>query len=74
MSVSVSVPEELYNKAVEIAAAHQVSVDEIFASAFAEQLAAWERLRQRAAGGNREEFLRVLDQVPDVEPEDFDRL
>ena len=74
MSVSVRVPEELYNKAVEIAAAQQVSVDDVFASAFTEQLAAWERLRQRAAHGRREEFLRVLDQVPDVEPEDYDRL
>lgn len=37
MSVSVSVPEELYQKAVEIARAQRVSVDEVFASAFAEQ-------------------------------------
>jgi hypothetical protein len=73
MSVSVRVPEELYDKAVEIAAAQHVSVDEVFASAFTEQLAVWERLRQRASSGNREEFLRVLDQVPDVEPEDYDR-
>jgi len=42
MSVSVSVPEELHKKAVEIAEAQSVTVDEVFASAFAEQLAAWE--------------------------------
>ena len=41
MSISVSVPEELYNKAVKIAEAQHVSVDEVFASAFVEQLAAW---------------------------------
>ncbi len=73
MSVSVSVPEELYSKAVEIATAQHVSVDEVFASAFAQQLALWETLKQRAARGNREEFLQVLDKVPDVEPEDYDR-
>lgn len=49
MSISVSVPEELYKKAIVIAEAQHVSVDEVFASAFAEQLAVWERLQQRAA-------------------------
>jgi hypothetical protein len=73
MSVSVSVPEELYQKAVEIARAQRVSVDEVFASAFAEQLSAWERLQQRAARGARDKFLAVLDRVPDVEPDDRDR-
>lgn len=73
MSVNVSVPEELYRKAVEIATAQHVSVDEVFASAFAEQVAAWERLKQRAARGTREGFLSALDKVPDVEPEDYDR-
>jgi hypothetical protein len=74
MSVSVSVPEELHKKAVEIAKAQRVSVDEVFASAFVEQLAAWERLKQRAARGSREKFLAVLDGVPDAEPEEQDRL
>lgn len=74
MSVNVSVPEELYQKAVEIAKTQQVSVDEVFASAFVEQLAAWERLKQRAARGTREGFLAALDKVPDVEPEEYDRL
>jgi hypothetical protein len=74
MSISVSVPEELYNKAVKIADAQHVSVDEVFASAFVEQLAAWERLQQRAARGDRRRFLAALDKVPDIEPQDFDRL
>ena len=73
MSVSVSVPEELYKKAVEMAEAQHLSVDEVFASAFAEQLASWERLRQRAARGDREKFLAVVDRAPDDEPEDYDR-
>ena len=73
MSVSVSVPEELYQKAVEIAKTQNLSVDEVFAGAFVEHLAAWERLQQRAARGSREKFLAVLDKVPDVEPKEFDR-
>jgi hypothetical protein len=70
MSVSVSVPDELHKKAVEFAEAQRVSVDEVFAFAFAEQLAAWERLQKRAARGSREKFLAVLDGVPDTEPEE----
>jgi len=73
MSVSVSVPEELYQKAVEIANAQRVSVDEVFASAFAEQLSSWQRLRQGAARGTREKFLAVLDKVPDVEADEHDQ-
>ena len=74
MSLTVSVPEELYRKAAEIAESQHVSVDEVFAAAFAEQLAAWERLRRRASLGNREKFLAVMDKAPDTEPEDYDRL
>jgi len=70
----VSVPEELYEKAAAIAAAEHISVDEVFASAFAKQLAAWERLRRRADRGDQDKFLSVLDKVPDVEPEGYDRL
>jgi hypothetical protein len=72
MSVSVSVSEELYQKAVEIAKAQHLSVDELFASAFVEHVAACERLQQRARGSHKK-FLAVLDEVPDVEPEEFDR-
>jgi len=49
-------------------------VDEVFASAFMEQVAAFERLRQRAARGDREKFLAVLDKVPDREPDEQDRI
>lgn len=72
--MSVSVPEELYEKAAAIAKAQNLSVDEVFASAFAEHQAAWERLKRRAARGSREDFLAVLDKVPDVEPAPEDRI
>jgi hypothetical protein len=74
MSVIINVPEELYQKAVEIAEAQHVPVDEVFVSAFVEQLAAWDRLKQKAAAGSRDKFLSVLDKVPDVDPEEHDRL
>ena len=73
MSVSINIPEELYDQARGIAESHRVSVEQVFASALADQFAAWQRLRERAARGDREKFLSVLDKVPDVDPEEYDR-
>jgi len=73
MSVTAIVPKDLYQKAAEIAEARQLSVDEVFAAPSG-QVAAWEHSQQRASRGSREKFLAVLDNGPDVEPEDFDRL
>ena len=74
MTVSVNIPEDLYQQAREIADSQHLSVDDVILSAFKEQLAGWERLKQRAARGRLDEFLKVLDKVPDVEPEEYDRL
>ena len=74
MSISINVPDDLYQQAAAIAAAHQVAVDEVFISAFVEQLAAWQQLRERAARGSREKYFAVLDNVPDVEPAPSDRI
>jgi hypothetical protein len=74
VTVRVNIPEELYRQAKEISESQHLSVDEVISSAFDEQLAARERLKQRAAQGNRESFVRVLNKVPDVEPEDYDRI
>ncbi len=72
MTVSIDVPEELYDQARSIAEAQQIPVEQVFASAFADQFAALQRLRERATRGDREKFLAVLDKVPDIEPEEFD--
>jgi hypothetical protein len=74
MTVSIDIPESLYQQARDLAESQHLSVDEVISSAFAEHLAGWERLKERAARGHRDTFLRVLDKVPDVEPEEHDRL
>lgn len=74
MSVSINIPQELYDQARTIAEAHDVPVEQVFASAFADQFAAWQRLQERAARGDRQKFLAVLDSVPDIEPEEYDRI
>jgi hypothetical protein len=61
----------------DMAAKDGITVDQFYASAAAEKLAALETadyIAQRAARADREAFLRVLAQVPDTEPEERDRL
>jgi hypothetical protein len=74
MSKSVEVPEDLYNKAAEIAAKDHVSVDEFVSTAVANHLASREYIASRARLFKREEFDSALRAIPDVEPEDHDRL
>jgi hypothetical protein len=74
MSVSVNIPEELYRRASEIAAAEKISVDDLFASAFEERLLELERLKEKASHGSYEKFLRMMSKIPAVEPPESDRL
>jgi hypothetical protein len=74
MSKSVAVPEELYNKAAELAARDHVSVEEFVSAVLANRLANREYIEARAKLFNREEFERALNEIPDVEPEEQDRL
>jgi hypothetical protein len=73
MNVTVSIPEELYRRAAEVAAAENISVDDLFASAFEERLLEFERLKEKASTGSYEKFLRVMSKVPAVEPPEHDR-
>jgi hypothetical protein len=73
MSKSVAVPEDLYNKAAEIAAKDHMSVDEFVSAAVASHLAGREYIGSRARLFSREDFERALEEIPDVEPEEHDR-
>ena len=74
MNVSVNIPEELYRRASEIAVAENISVDDLFASAFEERLLELEPLKGKASRGSYEKFLRVMSKIPVVEPPEPDRL
>ncbi len=74
MSKSIAVPEDLYNKAVELAARDQVSVEEFVSSVLADRLASREYIEACAKLFNRNEFEQALNEIPDVEPEGHDRL
>ena len=73
MNVSINVSEELYRWAAEVATAENISVDDLFASAFEERLLEFERLKEKASRGNYQKFPRVMAKVPAVEPPEHDR-
>jgi hypothetical protein len=74
MNLTVSVSDELYCRAAEIAARENISIEELLASAFEERVLEFERLKEKAAKGSYERFLQVMSKVPAVEPADYDRL
>jgi hypothetical protein len=74
MNLTINVPEKLYESARQIAAAENVSVEELFASAFEERVLEFERLKDKAARGSYEKFRQVMARIPAAEPIEHDRL
>jgi hypothetical protein len=74
MNISIHIPEDLYRRATEVAAAENISVDDLFASAFEERLLEFERLKEKASRGSYEKFLRVMSKFAATEPPDYDHL
>ncbi len=74
MSRNIALAEDLYNKAAELAAKDHVSVEEFVSILLANRLASREFIDSRAQFFDRADFDRALSQVPDVEPEERDRL
>ena len=76
-AISVRLPDSLHTMAREIAGKDHVSLNQFIASAVAEKISALTTetyLAQRAASGSADKFRAALAKVPDVEPEEFDRL
>lgn len=74
MSRLIAVPDEIYEKAAALAEKQSVNVDELIAKTLTGLIEVTEFAERRKAGGTREGFLRALELVPDVEPEECDRL
>jgi predicted transcriptional regulator len=76
-ALSLRLPESLHQKLGEIAEQEGVSINQLITSAVAEKMSALmtqEYLSARSSRASRRKFEAVLAKVPDVEPEEFDRL
>lgn len=72
-ALTVRLPASLHQRIRELASREGISVNQFIASAAAEKLASVltvEYLRREAAHADRGAFLRYLQAVPDVEPDE----
>jgi hypothetical protein len=74
VKLTINVPESLYLSAKEIAAAENVTVEELFASAVEERILELERLKERASRGSYDKFCQVMAKIPAAEPSECDQL
>ena len=76
-ALSLRLPESLHRKLGEVAERDGVSINQWISSAVAEKMSAQmteEYLSQRASRATRKKFEAVLAKVPDVEPDESDRI
>lgn len=76
-AIRIHLPHSLHIKVQEVAQQDGISLDQFIATAIAEKLSALmtvDYLRQRAERSSQEAFDHALSEIPDVEPEEYDKL
>ena len=76
-NLNAQIPDSLYKQVEALAARENISVEQLVAIALSAQVSAWmtkDYLEQRSERGSWQKFQQVLTKVPDVEPEDYDKL
>jgi hypothetical protein len=71
---TVHLPDEIYQRAAELAESDHVSVDKLVAALVNEGVGEWSKLQARANRGSVEKLQRVLSKVSDEAPESIDQL
>ena len=75
MNMSIRLPDSLHKRLKQMA--EGISMNQFITLAVAEKMSALatvEYLKERAKRGSRQRFEAVLANVPDVEPEEYDKL
>lgn len=76
-TMSSRLPESLHERAGESAERERVSINQLVTTALGEKISALltqKDLEERAARGSRDEYLRILAEVPSAEPDPEDEL
>jgi 23S rRNA G2445 N2-methylase RlmL len=76
-NLNVQIPDSLYKQIEALAAKENMSLEQLVAIALSAQVSAWmtkDYLEEKAKRGSWDKFQQVLNKVPDVEPEDYDKL
>ena len=76
-TLSLRMPNSLHKHLKKLAKQEGTSINQLINSAVAEKMSSLmtlDYLQQRASKGSRAQLRAILDEVPDVEPEEYDRL
>lgn len=76
-TLSLRLPNHLHNNVRELAKQEGISINQFITLAVAEKMSALiteDYLEERAQRGSRAKYEAVLAKVPDVEPEEYDKL
>jgi hypothetical protein len=76
-TIEAKIPEPVLRQAEQLAEREQISLEQLISLAVTQSIGIWSNqsyVARRATRGNREDFLNALDQVPDVEPPEYDHL
>ena len=76
-TISLRLPESLHQKVKETAKKEGISINQFISSAVSEKMSAFvteDFLEKRAKRANKEKFKDAISRIPDVEPEEYDRL
>ncbi len=76
-TLSVRLPDSLHKRARSLAKEEHISINQLVSTALAEKIAVLDAetyIKARAKRASRQKFLAAMDQVPDVEPPENDRL
>jgi hypothetical protein len=71
---TIQLPDEVYQRAVELAEIDNVSVDRLVAAIVNEKTGDWSKIQKRAARGSAERLQSVLSKVSEAPPDPMDRL
>jgi hypothetical protein len=75
--VQVQIPDSLHKSLSDLAGRDGISIDQFISTAIAEKLSALmteNYLKDRANRGDLAKYKAILAKVPDVEPEEYDRI
>ncbi|HWN96662.1 MAG TPA: toxin-antitoxin system HicB family antitoxin [Methylomirabilota bacterium] len=76
-AIRIELPEQVHQRALELARQQSMPLDRLMVVALVEKLSAMfpdEALEERAKRGTQEDFEEFMKSVPDVEPDDYDKL
>ncbi len=76
-TIEAKIPEPVLKQAKELAQRENIPLEQLISLAITQAVGMWSNesyVAMRAARASREKFLEALQQVPDVEPPENDRL